>query len=165
MMRIVAELPERREHMLNQKLKALGIAVVLAGSLAACGGNDVDTVVARLEKGAKDEGMKLDKGCVKKVVEKLSDEDVKTLVEAGEDDDPTLSPEGEAIQPELFSCLDADSFVTAVLDEIPDDGSMDRDCLEKALRGLDSDALSAMATGEGDSSELIEVMTACVTGG
>jgi hypothetical protein len=146
-------------------LRTLAVCLTVTGTLAACGGNDVDTVVTRLAKGGKEAGITLDKGCAKKVVEKLSKDDLKLLIDAGEDDDPTLSDEGEALKADLFGCVDNAEFIDALMKEIPEDDTLDRDCVRKALEAIDPTDLAAMATDGAAPAELGEAMVSCVKTG
>jgi predicted component of type VI protein secretion system len=157
----------RREHMNKQVLRHLAVGLTLAGALVACGGSDVDTAVDALARGGEEIDVKLDKACTKKVLEKMSKEDLKLILDAEEDEDPVLSEAGEALQTEVFTCVDNADFVNAIMTEIKktDDGTMDMDCVEKALKGLEPTALAEMATSGAAPTEFTTAIIPCVTGG
>ncbi len=61
------------------RIRVTALLAVAALSLAACGGNDQGDVADEMVKQAADAGMDLDKACVQKLAEGMSDEDVKSL--------------------------------------------------------------------------------------
>ena len=125
---------------------------------AACGPEglelverEMDGTITDLEQAALDslrqicaeEGLELDKGCVNDVADKLSDEDAEKMVEAGVDGDADISPEAEALAFEMISCLDADSLVDSMIEEMGDE--VDADCMRDLLKDVDP---AALATGD-----------------
>jgi hypothetical protein len=151
--------------MIKLSLRTLAIGLVAVGTLASCGGSDVDTAAARIVKGGEEEKVKMDKACVTDVVKTLSAEDVKILVDAEDGSDPTLSDDGEAKKVGLAECLDKGDFVKLMMDQIPDDGSFDRDCMQKAFDKMEiSDIMAASESAEAPA-EMVEAMTSCVAAG
>lgn len=130
--------------MRTKVLSALAAAVLV---LSACGGGgasgDQGKAADLLVSSAKAEGIDVDKDCVDKVAEKLSDEDAKMIVDSGTDGDPDLSAAGEALQNELFSCVSMDSLIDQMMAEIGDQEGVDKDCLRGVLEGLSSDQLAS----------------------
>lgn len=130
--------------MRTKVLSSLAAAVLV---LSACGGGgasgDQGKAADLLVSSAKAEGIDVDKGCVDKVAEKLSDEDAKLIVAAGADGDADLSPAGEALQSELFSCVDIDSLIDQMMSEIGDEEGVDKECLRGVLESLSADQLSS----------------------
>ncbi len=117
--------------------------------LSACGGGGgdlsgdqakaVDLLVSSAEAG----GVEVDKGCVEKVAEKLSDADAKAIVDSANGDDPDLGGAPEELQSELFSCVNMDSMIDSMIDEIGDQPGVDKDCLRGILEDLSPDELAA----------------------
>ena len=133
--------------MRTKVLSSLAATVLV---LSACGGGggasgDQGKAADLLVSSAEAEGIDVDKGCVEKVADKLSDADAKLIVAAGADGDADLSAAGEALQTELFDCVDMDSLIDQMMDEIGDDPSVDKDCLRGELEDLSRDQL---ATGD-----------------
>lgn len=112
--------------------------------LSACGGSggSQGEVADLLIESAAEEGLELDKGCVNDVADKLSDEDAEKMVEAGVDGEADISPEAEALAFEMISCLDADSLVDSMIEEMGDE--VDADCMRDLLKDVDP---AALATG------------------
>ena len=114
--------------------------------LAACGGGasgDQAKAADELIQVMDDRGVSMDKKCVEDLAGQLSDEDAKKIVEAGPDGNPDLSPEGEALGEQIFGCMDTDSLVDQIVDEVGAD-NIDVDCLKDALKGgTDPDTMSA----------------------
>ena len=107
-------------------------------TLTACGGGASGAqgeAADALMESAEAEGLDLDKGCVEDVAKKLSDSDAEKLAAAGADGDAELSPEGEALQFELFDCVDIDSYVDLIVEDMGDE--VDADCLKDALEVMD----------------------------
>jgi hypothetical protein len=108
-------------------------------ALSACGGGGASGAQGEaadaLAESAEAEGLDIDKGCVEDLAKKLSDADAEKLAAAGADDDPELSPEGEALQFELFDCVDIDSYVDLLVEDMGDE--VDADCLKDALEDMD----------------------------
>lgn len=109
--------------------------------LSACGGGggasgDQAKVTDMMMDVAGEQSIELDRACVEDKAAQLSDADAKALVEAGVDGDPQLSPEGDAIGEEIFSCVNIDSFVDSIVADLPDDGSIDIDCVKEKLGDL-----------------------------
>ena len=92
-------------------------------------------------------GIDLDRDCVEKMAAKLSDDDAKKLLQAGTEGDAELSAEGEALGDEMFSCVNMDTFVDSILAGLPDDGSIDRDCMREQLKDIsDPNDIQSKAT-------------------
>ena len=107
-------------------------------TLTACGGGASGAqgeAADALAESAEAEGLDIDKGCVEDLAKKLSDSDAEKLAAAGADGDPELSAEGEALQFELFDCIDIDSYVDLLIADMGDE--VDADCLKDALEDMD----------------------------
>ena len=123
-------------------ISSLATATLL---FSACGGGGASgaqgEAVDALMESAEAEGIDVDKGCVEDLAKKLSDADAEKLAASGGDGDVELSPEGEALQFELFGCVDIDSYVDTLVGEMGDE--IDADCLKDALKDAD------LSAGEG----------------
>jgi hypothetical protein len=116
-------------------ISSLAIATLV---LSACGGGTSGAqseAVDALMTSAEEEGIDVDKGCVEDLAKKLSDSDAEKLAASGGDGDVELSPEGEALQFELFGCIDIDSYVDTLVEDLGDE--VDAGCLKDALKGVD----------------------------
>jgi hypothetical protein len=141
-------------------IKAMAFGALL--TLAACGGGgggDQGEVADKLLEAADDAGIELEADCVKEKAAKLSDDDAQKILDAGENDDPDLSPEGEALTAELFSCVSQDAFIDQITANLPE--GVDADCVRDQLEGMD---MASLAEGA-DSAELGAAMASCVSGG
>lgn len=123
-------------------------------------------------------GMTIDEQCVRDAVGKLSDDDLRAIVAAGMDGDPTVS--AEAIGASLVECVTdfGDELDTSGTGPIPDGIAMtdalidlfveqieasglqaDRPCIEQALAGVDVAQLADVM----NNGELMSTLTACIT--
>jgi hypothetical protein len=116
--------------------------IALAAVLAACGGggSDADAIADQLIDEADAEGMDLDEACVREVAAKFEGDDV-AKVKDGDFDG--LSEAGQATAVEALQCLSTDSIATQLLDSLPDDGSIDKECIADAIKDLDATALTS----------------------
>jgi hypothetical protein len=175
--------------------RRLGLASLAAAGLflGACGGsdsdgasgsNDRDKLVDQLLVEAGNDGATVDRGCARKVADKLSDDDVAKILAAGPDGDADISEDAKTISAELINCVQ--DFGTALDGSLPDTsisipagveitdalldqiastiessgaGTVDRDCLKDVLGGLDMSEVAAKAA---DPAFLQSVMP-CVT--
>jgi ribosomal protein L12E/L44/L45/RPP1/RPP2 len=121
----------------------VGTLVVAALTVTACGGGSsgdraeaVDLFVEAMD----DEGVEVDRECAENVADKLSDDDVKAIIDESDGGDATLSPAGEALSDELLDCVDTSSLISdEFIDQIVEgagDG-VDADCIRDALEDLD----------------------------
>lgn len=137
------------------RIRVTALLAVAALSLAACGGNDQGDVADEMVKQAADAGMDLDKACVQKLAEGMSDEDVKSLEEGS---DLTTSPEGETILARMIvDCGSVEDIAEQFFASLPDDGTVDKTCMAEAMKKADF-------TG-GAEAAAAEAMAACVTTG
>jgi hypothetical protein len=125
-------------------------------------------------------GMTIDEQCVRDAVGKLSDDDLRAIVAAGENGDPTVSAEADAIGESLVECVTdfGDELDTSGTGPIPDGIAMtdalidvfvqqieatgmqaDRPCVEQALEGVDVAQLADVM----NNSELMTTLSACIT--
>jgi hypothetical protein len=131
-------------HMRTRILSSIATATLV---LAACGGGGSDGAQGEaadmLIDAAAEEDFDLDEDCVRDLSEKLSDDDAQAIVDAGPDGNAELSPEGEALGTELFSCVDTDAMVDQMVDELVGEvggDNVDVDCLKDAFRDIDLNA-------------------------
>jgi hypothetical protein len=112
-----------------------------SGSSSA--GGDQDQVAELLMETSGDEGFKLNRDCVDRNVDELTDSDAKALVETGLDGDAEISAAGDAIGEKIFSeCVDAASYLDALVASFgADDPTLDTDCLTSALAGKTVDEI------------------------
>jgi hypothetical protein len=121
----------------------VGTVVVAGLAMTACGGGSngdrgeaVDLFVEAME----DEGVEVDRGCAETVVDKLSDDDVKAIIDESNGGDATLSPAGEALSDDLLDCVDMSSLISDdLIDQIVEGAgdNVDADCMRDALENLD----------------------------
>ena len=123
-------------------MKKLLISAVSATLLfSACGGSSGDSAqdgVADLLIGvAEDQDLQLDEDCVRSTSAKFSDADAQALVDAGIDGDPEISDAGDVLGEQIFNeCVDASSYLDSLITSFSEDGTVDADCLQDALKGL-----------------------------
>ncbi len=150
----------------------LPIAAVAALTLSACGGDDGASgdqgeVADQLVAAAEAEGLELDRGCVEDLAGQLSDADAAAILEAGPDGDPEVSPAGQAIGDNLFSCVDTSAFADLIVTQLEASGmDVDADCVRDALSGFDPNSLAGAAEGDLPD-EMLTAMFECIdlTGG
>lgn len=134
------------------------MAVIVSGAvlvLGACG-NDQSDVADQFIKEANEAGVELDEACVRENAERLSDDDVKALEEGS---DRELSPKGEEVLTSMYlQCVDGEDVIEQLLAGIPDDGTVDKECLADALRDIDPQEL-----GDVESSAMVDAMTECMS--
>ena len=154
---------------MNKKfISALAVgALVLAG----CGDDDdggggadlsdaqqgvVDQALLLVEEA----GQEIDESCVEDLAGQLTEEDAQAIVDAGSDGNPELSSEGEALQLELFTCMDQEAIVGLFIQSIEEAGQeVDDDCVQDALADTD---LIPLLDSEEPPAELIEAVLGCV---
>ncbi|MEX0846938.1 MAG: hypothetical protein WD023_04090, partial [Ilumatobacteraceae bacterium] len=126
------------------------------------------------------EGMTVDEGCVRDTVDQLSDDDLRIIVAAGEEGDPVVSDQANAIGAALVSCITdfGDDIGTSGTGSIPEGIEMtdalidlfmtqlessglqaDRACVEQALEGIDVAQLADVMNDPA----LMGTITACIT--
>ncbi len=139
------------------RTRTITLITIACVTLGACA-NDQSDVADEMVKQAADADLTLDKDCVSKLAEGLSDDDVKSLEEGS---DQVTSPEGAALLARMGTeCADREQVIDLVLSGLPDDGSVDKDCVAEALEDVDLAALQA-----GTDPALQQAMLDCVTGG
>lgn len=165
-----------------RKLTAVLAAGLLTMAMTACGGDDDDAGDTPASAGADEGGdnggggddqqkaadklidaageadIELDEDCVRDKASQLSDEDAKTILEAGDDETPTLSPEGEQLTTELFSCISREEIIDQAVSGLPEEQA---DCVRDALEDADLGEF----TGGDTPPEFTEAITKCVSGG
>jgi hypothetical protein len=125
-------------------------------------------------------GMTVDEQCVRDAVGKLSDDDLRAIVAAGMDGDPTVSAEADAIGASLIECVTdfgdeldtsgsgsvpggiamTDALIDVFVEQIEATGlQADRPCIEQALAGIDIAQLADVM----NDSELMSTLSACIT--
>ena len=139
--------------------------------LAGCGGDDdsgdngslSDSQAAAAQRAIDQgdaEGFTLDEGCVNDLAAQLDDADAQLLADAGPDENPDLSEEGEQLSDQLLGCVDEDALVDLFIEQIEAEGQqVDDDCVRDALSEFDlADSLQA----EEPPPELIEAVLGCI---
>lgn len=126
------------------------IAIALL-SLAACA-NDQGDVADEMIKQAADAGMDLDEQCVRDLSVDLTDEDVRSLEEGS--DAPTPAAQ-EVLTKMVIECSSTEDIVDTILAELPDDGTVDKECVAEFLKDADLTA----APDEAAASAMLECMT------
>jgi hypothetical protein len=125
-------------------------------------------------------GMTIDEQCVREAVGKLSDDDLRAIVDAGMDGDPAVSAEADAIGASIVECVTdfgdeldtsdtgpipagiemTDALIDLFVDQIEATGlQADRPCVEQALAGIDIAQLADVM----NNSELMSTLSACIT--
>ncbi|MGI9644485.1 MAG: hypothetical protein ACR2O6_04165 [Ilumatobacteraceae bacterium] len=145
--------------------KSMLVAGLAALVFAACGSDsDQDKAAAALIRGAENDGIEVDEGCVKDVTGELSDEDAKALADLpdGADiDDATLSAEGDAIVLQLLDCADISSIIDQAIEDLRASGTeFDEQCVRDALTGVQPSELAGDVLPE----EVTAGLIACVGG-
>ena len=119
------------------------LAIITASTLAiaACGGGGggsqgevADLFIEVAEK----EGLALDRDCVEKAAEGLTDDDAQAIVDAGVDGEPDISDGAQAVGADIISCVSIDSYIDSIVATFDDDPTFDGDCFRDAIEGLDS---------------------------
>lgn len=124
-------------------------------------------------------GMTVDEQCVRDAVGKLSDDDLRAIVAAGMDGDPTVSAEADAIGASLIECVTdfgneldtsgtgsipggiamTDALIDLFVQQIEASGlQADRACIEQALAGIDVARLADVM----NDTELMATLSACI---
>jgi hypothetical protein len=141
--------------------------------LAACGDDDggsasgvqgeaADQLITSAEAG----GLALDEDCINQTAAKLSYADAQAIVDAGPDGDADVSAEAEALQNELFNCIDSGAFADLMMDSLNASGmDVDEGCVRDKAKDLDPAALAE--SGGQPSDDFVTAMLDCVdlTGG
>lgn len=125
-------------------------------------------------------GMTVDEQCVRDAVGKLSDDDLRAIVDAGMDGDPDVSAEADAIGASIVECVTdfgdeldtsgsgsvpggiamTDALIDVFVEQIEATGlQADRPCIEQALAGIDIAQLADVM----NNSELMSTLSACIT--
>ena len=130
----------------TMRTRLISSLAIAALALSACGGgDDKSAAVDDLMESAEEAGLDLDRSCVDNVADKLSDDDLKALAEAGPDGEAELSSEGEALTGELLSCISSESMVDTIMAQIGDTEGLDEECLREVLSNFDA---AELAEGE-----------------
>lgn len=122
--------------MRTKLFSTLAVTAFVATACGGGGGGQQGEVADLFIELASDEGIELDRGCVEDAAEGLSDDDAEKIIEAGTEGDPEVSPEADEIGNEMFSCVDAGSYIDSIVSQFEDDDSVDADCLRAELEGL-----------------------------
>lgn len=125
-------------------------------------------------------GMTVDEQCVRDAVGKLSDDDLRAIVQAGEEGDPQVSAEADEIGTSLVECVTdfgddidtsgdgsvpsgiemTDALVDVFVEQLEASGvQADRPCIEQALQGIEVAELTDVM----NNAELMSAITACIT--
>jgi hypothetical protein len=105
-------------------------------------------------------GIELDRSCVEEIAAQLTDEDAQAIVDAGPDGDADLSAEGEALQADLFTCMDQSAIIDLFIQGIEESGQeVDDDCVQDALKDVDLAPL--LESGE-PPAEVVEAVLGCI---
>jgi len=119
-------------------------AIAVAGlTMAACGGGsggDRGEAVDIFVEAMAEQDIDVDRDCADDIVQKLSDDDIAAIVEAGAGGDASLSDEGDEITAGLLDCVDTSAMVDSMIDDLVaevGDENVDADCLRDALSGID----------------------------
>lgn len=139
---------------------AIGALSLFATACGGGGGGGVqDEVADEMIKAAAEEGITVDESCVKDIASKLSDADAQAILEAEESGGaPEVSDEAEALSAELVNCIDSGDLIDDAIASLPQDGSIDLDCVREIFEGLDFAEME-------DSSAMGEAAAKCVKGG
>lgn len=126
------------------------------------------------------DGMTVDEQCVRDAVAKLSDDDLRAIVQAGEEGDPQVSAEADEIGNSLVECVTdfgddidpsgagsipsgiemTDALIDVFVEQIEASGmKADRACVEQALQGIEVADLTDIM----NNSELMSAVTTCIT--
>lgn len=125
------------------KSRIIGTVIVAGLAISACGGGsggDRGEAVDQFVDVMKEQGADVDRGCAEAVADKLSDDDVKAIIDASNGGDAQLSPAGEELSLDLLDCVDMSSVLTDdVIDQIIAGAgdNVDADCMRKALEEVD----------------------------
>jgi hypothetical protein len=139
-----------------------GIAVG-ALVLTACGdgGGAQDEVADMVLEEMGGEGVEMDEDCVRDAAQELSDDDAQKIVDAGPGGNADdLSPEAGETVDSFISCIDTDSLVDQMIDEmVTSEGAenVDVECLRTALNDID------LASIDESSPELMSALFECIT--
>ncbi|MCB0997822.1 MAG: hypothetical protein KDB40_00880 [Acidimicrobiales bacterium] len=137
----------------------------LALVAGACGGDDEGgsgdqgAVVDKMMEVADEAGFELDRDCVADLVGQLSDADLELLAEADIDDDVELSPEGDALGEQMFTCVPQDALVEQIMTQVGGQEGVDDECLREVLEGMSNDDMQAIASGDSSSEAFTQMMT------
>lgn len=148
---------------MSKMMAILASVTVLVAACGGGGGGDQEEVADKLLEAAEEQDLALDEECVRDKADQLSDADADKLLEAADDDDIEeigLSPEGEQLTTELFSCVSTEEFIDTILEQLPDEG-IDKDCVREQLEELDT---ADLTSGEMPP-ELSTAMAECVSTG
>lgn len=150
-------------------MRSFAITALLATSalvLAACGsddsgggepGGDQARVVDLVMSSTGAEGFELDRACVEEAVAELSDADAQSLADSGLANNADISAEGDAIGQRVFTeCVDAASYLDALIASFGQDPTLDAECLRSALEGKNIDEIDA---------EVFDAATGCTIEG
>jgi hypothetical protein len=151
--------------------KITGLLAVSVLCLAACGDDDddangdatatgvqadaADEIISQADDGDLDP----DEECIREKAAGLSDEDAQKIVDAGDSDEPDLSPEGLAIVGETMSCVSGDAMMDSIIESLPE--GVDGDCVRDKLQDVDFGAIFTTGTTP---PEVEEAVTECGTG-
>ena len=174
---ILGTYPERNP---VNKLTSIAITSLILVT-TACGSDDsastsgnsdqakvADLMVTEIAK----EDIELDRSCVEKLAAQLSDDDAKGILDSYKaDNEPNISPEGEAIGEQMIGCASGDSMADKIMESVGDQEGMDKECLREFLDGLSPEEMAAIGASDGDMSGdalspiMAEVMSCITMGG
>jgi hypothetical protein len=133
------------------RTRTTALLAFTALSLAACANDQGDVADEMIEQAA-DAGMDLDEQCVRDLSVGLTDDDVRSLEEGS--DGPTPAAQEVLVQM-VTDCASTEDIVDTILAELPDDGSIDKECVAEFLK----DADLAAAPDDAAASAMLECMT------
>ena len=131
------------------RTRILGVTVIAAMALVACGSDDdggsdgpQDEVAVLFAGAMEDQDIAIDLGCAKEAAADLSDEDAQAIVDAGVDAGADFSPAATEFAERAASCIDMDALVDQMVDLLGED-LVDGDCLKEALKDVDPAVLGS----------------------
>jgi len=131
------------------RTRILGVTVVAAMALVACGSDDdggssgpQDEVAVLFADAMEEQDVAIDLDCAKEAASDMSDEDAQAIVDAGVDAGADFSPAATEFADKAASCIDIDSLVDQMVDLLGED-LVDGDCLKEALKDVDPAVLDS----------------------
>jgi hypothetical protein len=127
------------------RIRIIGTVATTALLLSSCGGDggssgggDRGKLVDQAVSDAKRDGVELDRDCVSKIVDRLSDDDV---AKVANDEDP--SEAGGAALIGVLGCGGQGAFVDQIIEQVGSTEGLDEECFRTALEDLDPAKLAA----------------------
>ena len=142
------------------RTRFLAIITASTFALAACGGGGGGSqgeVADLFIEVAEGEGLTLDRECVEKAADGLTDDDAKAIIDAGIEGDPDISDNAQAVGADIINCVSVDSYVDTIVARFEEDESFDGDCFRDEIKALD--------TTEAIDDVLFDAALACSTNG